>query len=112
MQAERMEAWCDGICDSAVGFQYEMRFRPEEYVYKPWQERLWRKVSRSLDELDNHLPPIGEDAHVGSVALAATLGYLDLRYSGEWDSGRGALTDWRDAFDEAHPDVAALKPSV
>ncbi|MGI9364715.1 MAG: glutathione S-transferase family protein [Rhizobiaceae bacterium] len=108
--AERMEALCDGINDCAVGYMYEMRFRPEEKVHKPWQDRLWGKVERALDSAMNDLPPAGNDAHIGSVALAATLGYLDLRFAGRWEDGRSDLATWRDEFDAAHPELVGLKP--
>ena len=109
-KAERMEALCDGISDCAVGYMYEGRFRPEEKVHKPWQDRLWGKVERALDAAMNDLPPAGDDAHIGSIALSATLGYLDLRFAGKWEDGRDALVAWRDQFDAAHPDLAGLKP--
>lgn len=112
LKAERMEAMCDGMNDCAVGFMYEMRFRPEEKVHKPWQDRLWGKVERALDAATADLPPSGDDADVGSLALAASLGYLDLRFAGKWEDGRAALVAWRDAFDAAHPDLAGLKPAA
>ncbi len=112
LKAERMEALCDGINDCAVGFMYEMRFRPEEKVHKPWQERLWGKVERGLDAAMADLPPSGADANIGSIALSASLGYLDLRFAGKWESGRDDLVAWRDAFDASHPDLADLKPTA
>jgi glutathione S-transferase len=110
LQAETMEALCDGINDCAVGFMYEMRFRPEEKIHKPWQDRLWGKVERALDAAMAALPPAGSDAHIGSIALAATLGYLDLRFAGKWQNGRDGLVAWNKAFDAAHPTLAGLKP--
>ncbi len=110
LHVERLEALCDGINDSAVGYVYELRFRPEEKIHQPWLERLWGKVERALDHVQRDLPPTGTDAHMGSVALAATLGYLDLRFAGKWEEGRDALVAWRDAFDAAHPDLTGLKP--
>ncbi|MGI9356742.1 MAG: glutathione S-transferase family protein [Rhizobiaceae bacterium] len=108
--AERMEALCDGICDCAVGVMYEKRFRPEEIVHQPWIDRLWGKVERGLDEAADSLPPIGAEAHIGSIALAALLGYLDLRFSGQWEDGRTQLIEFRDAFASAHPDLLDLLP--
>ena len=110
LNAERMEAMCDGINDCAVGYMYEMRFRPEEKVHKPWQDRLWGKVERALDAAMNDLPPAGADAHIGSVSLAATLDYLDLRFAGKWEDGRSSLANWANEFDAAHPELAGLKP--
>ena len=109
-KAELMEALCDGINDCAVGYMYEARFRPEEKVHEPWRERLWGKVERGLDAAMASLPPSGTDAHIGSIALSAALGYLDLRFTGKWEAGRDDLVAWRDQFDAAHPGLVALKP--
>ena len=109
-KAELMEALCDGINDCAVGYMYEERFRPEEKVHKPWQDRLWGKVERALDAAMASPPPSGADANIGSIALSASLGYLDLRFAGKWHDGRDDLVAWRDQFDAAHPELAALKP--
>ena len=106
------EALCDGICDCAVAWQYETRLRPEEKVHQPWLDKQWGKVMRGLEEAKKTLPPIGEEANMSSVSLAATLGYLQLRFPGKWESGNEVLVDWINAFDAAHPDVAALKPFV
>ncbi len=110
--AELMEAHCDGINDCSVGYMYELRFRPEEKVHQPWLDRLWGKAERGLDSLSGKLPPSGEDIHIGSIALAATLGYLDLRFAGKWEDGRSELVEWRDAFYKSHPDLKALKPNA
>jgi glutathione S-transferase len=110
--AELMEAHCDGINDCAVGYMYEMRFRPEEKVHQPWLDRLWGKAERGLDALKGNLPPSNSEIHIGSIALAATLGYLDLRFAGKWEDGRSELVEWRDEFDKNHPELKALKPKA
>jgi len=112
LEAERMEALCDGICDCAVAFQYEMRFREQEMWSQSWMERQWGKVERGIDYAATMLPPFGANAHAGSFSLFATLGYLELRFAGRWEDGRLDLTGWRDAFAGAHPELAALKPSA
>ncbi|NKB51275.1 MAG: glutathione S-transferase [Rhizobiaceae bacterium] len=112
LKAERFEALCDGINDCAVGYMYEARFRPEEKVHQPWRDRLWGKVERGLDAAMASPPPSGADANIGSIALAAALGYLDLRFSGKWQPGRDDLVAWRDQFDAAHPELVGLKPNA
>lgn len=108
----RMEALADGICDAAVAYQYEMRFRAEEKVERSWLERQWSKVERGLSVAGTKLPPATSGIDAGSIALAAALGYLDLRYAGKWQEGNGAVFDWQTRFDEHHPELAALKPSA
>ena len=110
LPGEKMEALCDGLNDVLVGSMYELRFRPEEKVHQPWLDRLWGKANRALDAIAADLPPSGKDAHIGSIALAATLGYLALRFAGRWEEGRQALIDWESAFYKTFPDLAGLKP--
>ena len=111
-RAERIEALCDGMNDCSVGYMYEGRFRPEEKVHAPWQERLWGKVERALDAAMADLPATGQDGPVdiSSICLSAALGYLDLRFTGKWQGGREALVAWQEQFNAANPELAALKP--
>ena len=111
LAVERYEALCDGIADAGVAFQYEKRMRPEEKWHRPWLDRQWGKVRRGL-KVAAKSPPPSDDPHAGSIALAATLAYLDLRYAGEWQEGVGALLDWQTTFDERHPELAAFKPAA
>lgn len=110
--AEQIESLCDGICDAAVAFQFEQAFRPAEKVHVPWQERQWRKVLRGLDVIQTTLPDTGENPNIDGIALAATLGYLDLRYQGKWEDGHAALVNWQKDFFSNNPALEALKPSV
>ena len=112
LPAERTEAHCDGVADSLVGWMYEGRFRPEEKIEEAWRDRLWGKAMRGIDHLPAGLPPHGNEAHLGSVALAAVLGYLDLRFAGRWEEGREGLREWAEAFDANWPQIAKLKPSA
>ena len=110
LAAERMEALSDGISDVCVGYMYELRFHPEEKVHQPWLDRLWGKAESGLDAAISDLPRIGSDTNISAISLAATLGYLDLRFADKWQSGRAALVEWRDKFDAAHPELSSLKP--
>ncbi|MFD0915661.1 glutathione S-transferase family protein [Pseudahrensia aquimaris] len=112
MRVARYEALCDGICDCAVAYQYEKRMRPEENWHQPWLDRQWTKAKAGLREAATELPPTGEDADIRSIALSATLGYLALRFPGEWEAENPELVDWSSRFDAAHPSVSALKPSA
>jgi glutathione S-transferase len=104
-----MEALCDGLNDCSVGYMYELRFHPEEKVHQPWLDRLWGKAENALVAASTMLPPIGDTANIGTCALASSLGYLDFRFEGKWESAVPALVEWNKAFDEAHPGLAALK---
>jgi len=111
-EAEVLEALADGIADCLLAIVYEKRFRPPELVSQDAIDRQWAKINRSLDHLDKHLPKIGKKLHGGHFALAATLGYLMLRFPGEWEQGRAALTEWPAKFAKHFEPYPALRPKA
>lgn len=107
---ERLEALADGICDCALAHVYERRSRPEEIVHQPWLDKQWDKVTRALDALNANPPKLGKKITGGHIALRAALGYLDLRFAGKWEKGRGKLKRWAARFDEKFPELKGLLP--
>jgi glutathione S-transferase len=112
LEAERLEALADGICDCLLAHVYERRFRPQEKVHQPWLDRQWEKVTRGLDHLVAATPDLPEKLTAGHIALRATLAYLDLRFPGQWDHGRAELKQWVARFDERFPGLAVLLPGA
>ncbi|MFN3503110.1 glutathione S-transferase family protein [Allorhizobium sp. NPDC080224] len=111
-EADVLEALADGIADCLLAIVYEKRFRPPELVSQDVIDRQWAKINRSLDHLDKHLPKIGKKLHGGHFALASTLGYLMLRFPGEWENGRAALTEWPAKFAKHFEPYPALRPKA
>jgi glutathione S-transferase len=110
IEAERLEALADGICDCLLAHIYERRYKPEEKVHQPWLDRQWEKVTRALDHLVAATPDLPKKLTAGHIAMRAMLGYLDLRFPGQWDHGRAELRRWATIFDERFPEVAACLP--
>ena len=48
--------------------------------------------------------------HIGHIALACALAYLDFRIGSEWRNGRPNLVAWLEAFAEAVPVFAETAP--
>src|SRR3954467_3737455 len=46
LEAERLEALSDGICDCLLAHVYERRFHPEEKIHQPWLDKQWEKAAR------------------------------------------------------------------
>lgn len=111
-EAEVLEALADGICDCLIAIVYEKRFRPPELVSQDAIDRQWAKINRSLDHLDRNLPKVGKKLHGGHFAIAAMLGYLMLRFPGEWESGRAALAAWPAKFAKRFEAYPALRPKA
>lgn len=111
LEAEMLEALADGICDSALAMVYERRLRPEDMHFQPWLDTQWTKISASLDMLNANPPKLPKKITVGQIALRACLGYLALRFAGQWEKGHGRLTRWVVRFDEKFPELKAYAPA-
>ncbi|MEJ8572143.1 glutathione S-transferase family protein [Microbaculum marinum] len=109
--ALRLQALADGMMDASLLQVYERRFRTEEMVYQPWLDRQAAKVTRTLASLEPEPPMMGKPPHVGHIALACALGYLDLRFEGRWRDGHPKLVGWLDAFAATVPAFAETNPT-
>lgn len=112
LEAEQLEALADGVCECLQVMVYEYRFRPEDKVHQPWLDRQWQKASRALDRLNEDLPALPPNIHVGHIALRAMAGYAEIRFPGKWDKGRPRLKRWVARFDERFPELAAEAPKA
>lgn len=110
LDAERMEALCDGITDCLLAIVYERRFRPAEKVHDAWIDRQWTKVTRGLDHLEANPPRLTGRLHAGHFAFAALLGYLALRFPGQWEKGRPKLKGFNKRFVARFPEAADILP--
>ena len=97
-----LEALGDAIMDAAVSNRYETALRPPEYQWKAWSDGQMGKVKASLDQLEKQwIRSLGRNPNMGSIAVAAALGYLDFRYPDlNWRRGRPKLTRWFKRFGE------------
>ena len=110
LEAERLEALADGICDCLLAQVYERRFRPGEKLHQPWIDRQWEKTERALDALNAKPPGLPGKISAGQIALRACLAYLDLRFEGRWEKGRLRLRRWGERFDGKFPDLVQYLP--
>ena len=104
-----LQALADGIMDAALLQVYEGRWRPSERHEPRWVSHQAEKIARALTALEGEPPQVLTD--VGAIALACALGYLDLRFSGEWRASYPNLVAWLDRFSVAVPafEATALK---
>jgi glutathione S-transferase len=105
----RLQALADGITDAAVLRVYEDRYREEGHRSQRWLAHQTGKVDRGLAALEpGPLPEIGDMPHVGAIALACTLGYLDLRAPG-WRPIYPNLAAWLGTFEQNVPAFAETR---
>ena len=107
-RALTQQALADGICDAAVLQMYEIRFREAEIRSAKWVEHQAAKVARSLAVAEKN-PPADGALDIGAIAMASALGYLDLRFGGQWRKDHPRLVAFLDRFAAAVPAFEATK---
>lgn len=112
LEAEKLEAMCDGLCDCLLAIVYEHRMRPSDMVYQPWVDRQWAKAERVLTVLNEAPPKLPKTISAGHIALRAAIGYLAIRFEGKWEKHWPKLKRWAARFDEKFPMLAVLTPKA
>jgi glutathione S-transferase len=107
--ALRLQALCDGLMDASLLRLYEGRWRSADRHEPKWVEHQTAKVDRALAELEVQPQPLDDVPHVGQIALACALGYLDLRFEGRWRADYPRLVAWLDRFAARVPAFAATR---
>ncbi|MGM0583146.1 MAG: glutathione S-transferase family protein [Pseudomonadota bacterium] len=88
-----LEATADAMMDAAVLAVYERRLREAPQISESWIAAQQGKVARALDMLEERRP--SEEPHMGHLAIACALGYLDFRFPDwDWRAGRPRLAAW------------------
>lgn len=109
IEAERLQALGDGILDAAILQIYEGRFRAAEKHERKWLDHQADKVARALRYLEAAPPALTGGPHVGHIAIACALGYLDLRFAGAWRADHPRLVAWLASFAAQVPAFAATR---
>jgi len=107
-RVRRLEAIADGIMDLTVGRRIE-RTRDAALVWDFWANRWRAGVERALDVLEAEAETL-RGMHLGAVAVAVAMGYLDLRdpkidWRARAPSVRDHVVPWfsRDSFRRTEP---------
>ncbi|GAA0775110.1 glutathione S-transferase family protein [Roseibium denhamense] len=102
----RDQTLADGLMDAALLRVYEKRFKQPHYRDPAWDAYQAAKVERALKHFETNCPPAPAsdgDVDAGTITLACALGYLDMRFSGEWRPSHPKLVAWLEAFEAAVP---------
>ena len=106
--ALRLQSLGDGLCDAALLIRYENFSRPEALRHAETIALQQGKIARALAALEA-APPSGP-IDIGHIAVACALGYLDLRFGGEWRGAHPRLVAWLDDFAAKVQAFEATKP--
>ena len=82
---------------------YEGRWRLEDKRDPKWLDHHAGKVARGLDYAEANLSAPTASLHVGHIAQACALGYLDLRGAGRWRETHPRLVAWLADFEARVP---------
>lgn len=110
--ALRLQALADGILDAAILQVYEGRWRAIASHEPKWLAHQADKVSRALAALETDIPRLNAVPHVGQIAIACALGYLDFRFDRTWREAHRPLAAWLDSFAAKIPAYAATQPAT
>lgn len=102
----------DGITEAALLMVYERRFRPESQINHDWLNRQNLKVLGGLDWITTHIRPVDRTPTLDQVTLAASLGYLDFRFAGEWRTRYHELARWLTQYQQMVPSYQATSPDA
>jgi glutathione S-transferase len=104
-QALRIQAIAQGLSNTGGVIRWETVRRPEALRYPALRDGYIEKLTASYDWLERELD-VDSPIHIGHIALATTLSWLEFRELPTFREKRERLTTWFDAF-EIRPSMRA-----
>ena len=108
-QALRLQAIAQGLADVGGALRWETVRRPAELRYPPLQDGYVAKLISTYDWLERELD-VDSPLHVGHIAVATSLGWLEFRELPSFRTRRPRLASWFDSF-SARPSMRATPMS-
>jgi len=96
-QALRMQAVAQGLADAGIAVRWETVRRPQELRYPALRDGYVGKLTAGYDWLERELD-VASPVHVGHIALATTLSWLEFRELPSFREKRPRLSAWVDGF--------------
>jgi len=97
--ALRLQAMAQGLCEAGIALRWETVRRPTELRYPPLQDGYAQKLIASYDWLEQELD-VSAPLHLGHIALATALDWIEFRNLPAFRKGRPRLTAWFMEFAE------------
>jgi glutathione S-transferase len=104
-QALRVQAVAQGLAEAGIAIRWETVRRPQALRYPPLRDGYVEKLVCSYDWLEDELD-VDSQLHVGHIAVATTLSWLEFRGLPDFRGKRPRLTAWFDEF-SARPSMRA-----
>lgn len=96
-RALRLQALAQGIADAGIAVRWEDERRPEPLRWPAMREGQLAKIVAACDFLETQIDQ-GLDPHIGAIALATTLSWIEFREVYAFQPGRPRLSAWYAAF--------------
>jgi glutathione S-transferase len=96
-RALRLQAVAQGLADSGGVIRWETVRRPAPLRYAPLRDGYIEKLVASYDWLERELD-VDSPIHVGHIALATSLSWLEFRELPSFRKQRPRLVAWYDGF--------------
>ena len=103
--ALRVQAVAQGLAEAGIAIRWETVRRPQALRYPPLRDGYVAKLVCSYDWLEDELD-VDSELHVGHIAVATTLSWLEFRELPDFRERRSRLTSWFDEF-SARPSMRA-----
>jgi glutathione S-transferase len=98
--AARRQAIADGMLEAGLLCREDLH-RFGAYREDRWLEGQRRKIVQGLDSLEAEAASLGEEANIGTIAVAVALGWLAFRaIVGDIGAGRPTLAAWHRVFSQ------------
>jgi glutathione S-transferase len=98
-QALRVQAAAQGMCEAGIQVRWETVRRPENLRYPALRDGYIEKLTTTYDWLERHLD-VASAVHVGHVAVATALSWIEFRALPGFRPGRPRLAEWFDEFEQ------------
>ena len=99
------QALAQGLCAAGIAIRWETTRRPESLRYPALRDGYIEKLTSCFDRLERELD-VGSPIHIGHIALATTLSWLEFRELPSFRPQRPRLAAWFDRF-ESRPSMRA-----
>ena len=103
--ALRLQAVAQGLSHTGGDLRWETVRRPEEFRYQPLIDGFTQKLNAAYDWLERELD-VDAPVHVGHIAIATILDWIEFRKMPPFRAGRPRLSAWMDEF-TARPSMRA-----
>ncbi|WP_376706084.1 hypothetical protein RQ479_11300 [Mesorhizobium sp. ISC25] len=91
--ALRLQALAGGMCDAGISIRWENERRPEHLRYPALSAGMTMKLIESYDFVEREVE-FDAPLHVGHIALATCLSWLEVRGLPDYLQGRPRLAPW------------------